>query len=53
MIVIAIAFVWLIVYGGTMNKSDEEKFLDDEEQMKYLKENKKQLSTNNTKKVEK
>ena len=59
MIVIAIAFVWLIVYGGTMNKSDEEKFLDDEEQMKYLKEkkkkhkNKNQLSTNNAKKVEK
>jgi len=59
MIVTAIAFVWLMVYGGTMNESDEEKFWDDEEQMKYLKEkekkhkNKKQLSTNNAKKVEK
>ena len=58
MIVTAIAFVWLMVYGGTMNESDEEKFWDDEEQMKYLKKrkrhkNKKQLSTNNAKKVEK
>ena len=59
MIVTAIAFVWLMVYGGTMNESNEEKFLDDEEQMKYLKEkekkhkNKNQLSTNNAKKVEK
>ena len=31
-ILIAIAFIWLIIYGGSMNKTDEERFLEDEEQ---------------------
>lgn len=38
MIITAISFVWLIIYGGSMNKSAEEQKLEDEEQIKYIEE---------------
>lgn len=31
-------FTYLIIVGGNMNKTDEERRLEDEEQMNYLKE---------------
>lgn len=30
------AFSWLLILGGSMGKSDLERYLEDEEQMKYL-----------------
>ena len=32
-----VVFVYLIIVGGNMNKTDEERRTEDEEQMKYLK----------------
>ena len=32
-----VVFVYLILVGGNMNKTDEERRTEDEEQMKYLK----------------
>lgn len=37
-IFIIVASVWLTIYGGSQNKTDEERKMEDEEQMKYLKE---------------
>lgn len=34
-------FTYLIILGASMNKSDEERKAEDEEQMKYLREYKK------------
>ena len=37
LIFILVSFVYLILYGSSQNKSEEERKIDDQEQMEYLK----------------
>lgn len=37
-VIICASFAYLIIYGSSKNKSDEEQKYEDEEQSKYLKE---------------
>ena len=40
-------FMYLIIVGGNLNKSDYEKMLEDEEQLKYIKSYKNKVEDKN------
>lgn len=40
-------FMYLVIVGGNLNKSDYEKMLEDEEQLKYIKSYKNKVEDKN------